>query len=227
MDARPYRCKQCDFSAKHLYVLERHIRTHAGIKEKERMSKVCEFENCSFKTLYAWNLRKHILRLHSNEKPGFTCTYCDYATYSGYELRRHMMRKHISWSPETFQCEICHYKTFQQEELTKHRATRHFGDSGPKVDLECKLQTEEAPDVVEMEVRTETEATREALQEEMESYFHNQGFGERMPVKVELEIPFNCKYCEYVAEDQFMAIHNEEVHSLPFVELKLWPSVQQ
>ncbi|XP_072930939.1 uncharacterized protein [Epargyreus clarus] len=176
---RPYQCQHCTYASPDTFKLKRHLRTHTGekpykcdhcnmcftqsnsLKAHKLIHNVAEkpvysCELCPAKCGRKTDLRIHVQKLHTSEKPlkckrcgktfpdrysckmhnkthegekCFKCEVCPYASTTFRHLKSHML-KHTGEKP--FSCDQCDQSFRQIQLLRRHQNLYHNPDYVPK-----------------------------------------------------------------------------------------------
>ncbi|CAG7834122.1 unnamed protein product [Allacma fusca] len=173
--------------------------------------------------------------VHMKEQWTYQCSVCDYASLKKPNLNRHIKRKHpeFVYSAETLKCVFCNFKTFEKPELIRHKLLRHFyhvkNEKIIKNEAFKKQQIQKCEDVLnapnKSQRRIRALKSPDAVAKEMKFLPVPKLIWEKSSQEAdcELKVLYKCKHCDYVGEDQLLAIHNEDAHSVPFVVLKMFP----
>ena len=113
---RPFKCEKCGFCLTTKSNLNAHMKIHGSYQFN------CSICNGKFKQRR--DLKKHILGVHSDEKP-FKCTLCEYKTKRSCDLDKHM-RKHKK--DHNFECEKCGLRLRYKESLKRHINIFHLDE---------------------------------------------------------------------------------------------------
>lgn len=89
-EERPYRCKTCDYGFSTKQHLSAHVRVHSG-----ETPYVCTVPGCVKKFTQDSNLKMHIRRIHTKDRP-VKCSMCPYACVVNRDLVKHMKNIHNS-----------------------------------------------------------------------------------------------------------------------------------
>ncbi|XP_037085458.1 zinc finger protein 699-like [Pollicipes pollicipes] len=88
-DERPFSCQVCSYSAKHMYHLTVHLRSHTGDSPYR-----CEEPQCRKSFCTRSDLKRH-RRCHSGEQP-FKCDICGFASSFRANVVKHIRVRHGS-----------------------------------------------------------------------------------------------------------------------------------
>ncbi|KAL4234325.1 hypothetical protein ACF0H5_005976 [Mactra antiquata] len=125
------KCKYCDYEAKWMSDLKRHLSVHS-------FEKRYKCNHCPKKYKYLGDLNVHIRRDH-NEEPGqvkvvkvptlpgkkgghFKCEHCEYTSPWKSEIDRH---SRLHTEEKTFQCSSCDYRSHWRGDIRKHVYEHH------------------------------------------------------------------------------------------------------
>ncbi|XP_071174495.1 uncharacterized protein [Mytilus edulis] len=151
---RPYQCPHCPYASPDTYKLKRHLRIHTGEKPYE-----CDV--CHARFTQSNSLKAHKL-IHSGLKPVFQCELCPTTCGRKTDLKIHMMKLHSNDKPvdckkcgmvfqdrysfklhlkthdgeKCFKCDQCEYAALSQRHLESHLLT-HTGEKPFECD-ECE-----------------------------------------------------------------------------------------
>ena len=109
-------CNQCDHSSINSINLKNHKRIHHGVNATK--CNMCKFSRT--------NMKEHIMRKHTGEKP-FKCYHCNYSCVTSGHLQSHM-RTHAEERP--FKCSKCDKAFKRKSDLVKHskiHLSSHWG----------------------------------------------------------------------------------------------------
>ena len=118
---------------------------------------------CEFSSITTLQLKDHMMRTHTGEKP-FKCNQCNYACAQSGDLQKHM-RTHSGEKP--FQCNQCSKAFTQKRNLAKHLKI-HNREMSNKCD-QCDYASSQA-DLLTEHSKTHTEGkSNEENQDEFSS----------------------------------------------------------
>ena len=132
-------CNQCDFITNIKSSLKRHA-SGKHIEETMHERYKCDYEGCTYKTLYKWDLRTHIETKHEGIVR-FRCEFmnCTYRTNDRKSLKEHTMR-HISET--AYKCNFCDKTFTRKRNYTRHIRVTHEGVCQFKCDyIDCNYGT--------------------------------------------------------------------------------------
>ncbi|CAL8085412.1 unnamed protein product [Orchesella dallaii] len=121
-----YMCDNCGWSGKRVQMFQRHqFRIH-GIVPDGVTPLTCEFEGCSFQSLWNYGIKKHALvHLPENERP-FKCEVCGKGFYDKKHFTEHQ-DIHANKKSKPYQCEICGNSFAVKNYLYIHKRLSHQG----------------------------------------------------------------------------------------------------
>eukprot|EP00058_Branchiostoma_floridae_P025403 XP_002610893.1 hypothetical protein BRAFLDRAFT_126281 [Branchiostoma floridae] len=123
---KPFKCKQCDYSA----VVKRDLHKHIQVHHTGEKPHKCTL--CGYRAAHKRGLAAHMRSNHTTpNKSPYACTQCDYITERRIHLTAHM-RKHTGKKP--FVCRLCDFRTAYRCSMKQHMQT-HTGAKPFK----CKL----------------------------------------------------------------------------------------
>lgn len=129
----PYTCYHCEENRRtfkslkshikkiHLNNISKLVKTEQGsifqnfIPPLQNKRHKCPF--CPYSTVYLFNLRSHVIGVHTDERP-FKCSQCDYQTAYARALRTHVRSVHAKEKP--YRCSKCRYTTAHSGHLKSH-----------------------------------------------------------------------------------------------------------
>ncbi|XP_039299129.1 oocyte zinc finger protein XlCOF6-like [Nilaparvata lugens] len=154
-----------------------------------KKTKLYSCADCSYKTTWIRNIKRHNMRKHTGEKP-FSCELCDFKCSDSYALKQHI-RTHTGETP--FSCEYCDYRCARTSDLKKHIRT-HTGEtpfSCEYCDYKCALSCN-----LKRHIRKHTGET--PLSCEYCDYKCGQSGTLKKHIRTHTgETPFSCEYCDY------------------------------
>ncbi|XP_046975641.1 zinc finger protein 771-like isoform X2 [Vanessa cardui] len=110
-----YACAHCDYSSAIKYDLEKHLRTHFGVKKYACASCAARFHTTS-------NLRSHERRAHRPPDQRYACARCERRFHDRTKLRRHLdAHDHV----KRFKCDHCLARFSRRCHWKRHLERQH------------------------------------------------------------------------------------------------------
>ena len=140
-EVKPFKCNQCQFTAKYKSTLTKHVNSvHEGIKNpkcnicKKEFLKIsqmkkhkkevhekqkfkCDFNNCQDSFDAIDELREHKRNIHADEKMNYNCEHCGKPYNNKRSLNRHIKTVHEN---SGYRCEICGKSLTEKWYLQQH-----------------------------------------------------------------------------------------------------------
>ena len=88
-------------------------------------------------------MRRHVLRMHSDKKKQHKCQTCDKAFWEPSDLKKHVSQIHDKLKP--FNCEVCQFRTATISNLNIHRKKSHERPSISRKSLIELVETGQHP----------------------------------------------------------------------------------
>lgn len=195
---KPYKCKECDYSAADSSSLCKHQRIHTD----ERPFK-CQI--CPYASRNSSQLTVH-LRSHTGDAP-FHCILCNSKFKINSDLKRHM-RVHTGEKP--YRCEFCDFYCAMKGNLKSHIRMKHNAESthkcnqcdfhcGSKADLRQHLRSHLPEQPVKCLECSYSCANRAALK--VHERIHSN------------DRPFKCHFCKFDTKQRSnLTTHIKKVH---------------
>ncbi|GAB6025100.1 hypothetical protein CHUAL_010532 [Chamberlinius hualienensis] len=143
---RPFKCHNCDYTARTLKLLTSHRKIHSG------ETFVCKVCSRTFTT--KCYLDRH-MKLHTNTEKKFSCQFCSHRSRSRHDMDKHLRTLHSFVRPKPlenkpkseipiggYKCTHCIYKTRYRTCWVDHLASKHKVDPEGNIvvpSIRCKL----------------------------------------------------------------------------------------
>ncbi|MFX1538931.1 MAG: C2H2-type zinc finger protein, partial [Promethearchaeota archaeon] len=172
----------------------------------------CSYPGCTEAFVSSGELKIHIRRNHTDEKP-YQCPHCMHATTTSYQLNEHIIRKHTDERPH--KCPHCNYKGKVKRDLNRHIREMH-NQERPHKCPHCNYKGKRKRDLNEHITRHHTNERPYNCPHCDYSGKVNRDVNEHIIRHHTNERPYECPHCDYAGKTwsdckgHIKCIHNDE-----------------